>query len=135
MDILFDVLRSVLDNAKSGYHELSDAEKYASFGLKGKERIKFRIFIEEEATAHAGMKKAYAEKSEINKKLQKTYAEKSEINRKLQITYREKYERGLKIKSLEKELASVKKSRSYRLARIIGFPVRMFRKMVKKIQS
>ena len=69
------------------------------------------------------------------RKLQNTYAEKSEINRKLQITYKEKYDRGLEIKYLNKELASIKKSKTYRLARIIGFPVRTVRKIMKKLQE
>ena len=82
----------------------------------------------EKSVLNQKLQKTYKEKSEINRKLQITYKEKSEINRKLQITYGEKYDRGLQIKSLEKELAAVKASRTYRLARIIGFPVRLFRK-------
>ena len=81
------------------------------------------------------LSQTYKEKSEINAKLQQTYKEKSEINRKLQITYGEKYDRGLRIKSLEKELASLKSSRSYRLARLIGFPVRCFRKLIKAVKN
>ena len=81
------------------------------------------------------LSKAGEEKAEINRKLQQTYKEKSEINRKLQITYGEKYDRGLQIKSLEKELAAVKRSRTYRLARIIGFPVRMLRKLRKRMKE
>lgn len=80
------------------------------------------------------IRKVNDQKREINEKLQKTYAEKSEINRKLQITYGEKYDRGLEIKRLKKELESIKKSRSYKLARMIGFPVRLFRIIVKKIK-
>lgn len=80
------------------------------------------------------VKKAYEQKREINEKLQRTYAEKSEINRKLQITYGEKYERGLEIKRLKKELDSIKKSRSYKLARIIGLPVRLLRNLIKKFR-
>ncbi|MCI9489190.1 MAG: glycosyltransferase [Dorea sp.] len=88
----------------------------------------------EKAELHGKLHRTYREKSEINRKLQITYGEKSEINRKLQVTYGEKYDRGLRIKSLEKELASIKGSRSYRLARVMGFPVRFFRRMMKRIK-
>lgn len=81
------------------------------------------------------LQRTYEEKSEINRKLQQTYKEKSEINRKLQVTYGEKYDRGLQIKSLEKELAAVRNSRSYRLARLIGSPVRFLRKIMKKMKE
>ena len=117
-DLLYDVVYSVLNCAKKGYSELSDAEKYAAMGLKGSERIQFRLYVEQGAETVA--------------KLHRTYAEKSEINRKLQITYDEKFERGLEIKRLKKEISTIKKSRSYRIARIIGFPIRFFKKIVKK---
>lgn len=119
--LLYDTVYSVLNCAKKGYGELSGAEKYAAMGLRGSERIQFRLFVEQGAETVA--------------KLHRTYAEKSEINRKLQITYDEKFERGLEIKRLKKEIASIKKSRSYRLARMIGFPVRCFRKILNKIQK
>lgn len=89
----------------------------------------------EKAELHGKLHRTYREKSEINRKLQITYGEKSKINRKLQVTYGEKYDRGLRIKSLEKELASIKGSRSYRLARVMGFPVRFFRRMMKRIKE
>ncbi len=133
--VLYDTLRGVLDNAKSRYNELPEEEKYAYLGLEGMEQTLFRLFVEEEAIAHAGMKRAYREKSEINRILQKTYAEKSEINRKLQITYKEKYDRGVKIKQLERELEAIKESETYRLARMIGFPVRVIRKFIKKVKK
>lgn len=133
--VLYDTLRGVLDNAKSRYNELPEEERYAYLGLEGMEQTLFRLFVEEEAIAHAGMKRAYREKSEINRILQKTYAEKSEINRKLQITYKEKYDRGVKIKQLERELEAIKESETYRLARMIGFPVRVIRKFIKKVKK
>ncbi|MGN1166530.1 MAG: glycosyltransferase family 2 protein [Lachnospiraceae bacterium] len=120
-ELLYDTVYSVLSCAKKGYSELSDAEKYAAMGLKGSERIQFRLFIEQGAETVA--------------KLHRTYAEKSEINRKLQITYGEKYDRGLEIKRLKKEIASIKKSRSYKLARIIGFPVRLVKRILNKGQK
>ena len=95
----------------------------------------FRLFVEKESAAHASMKRAYREKSEINQILQRTYAEKSEINRKLQITYKEKYDRGLKIKCLEQELEAIRGSETYRLARVIGFPVSVFRKIIRKVRK
>ncbi len=88
----------------------------------------------EKAELHGKLHRTYREKSEINRKLQITYGEKSEINRKLQVTYGEKFDRGLRIKSLEKELACIKGSRSYRLARVIGFPVRFFRRVIQRIK-
>ena len=75
---------------------------------------------------------AYQKNRETNEKLQKTYAEKSEINRKLQITYDEKYNRGLEIKQLKKELESIKNSKCYKLSRIIGLPIRWFRKIISR---
>lgn len=118
-ELLYDALSGVLNNAKKGYCKLSDAEKFAFMGLRGNERIQFRLFIEQDVQTYA--------------KLHQTYAEKSEINRKLQITYGEKYDRGLEIKRLKKELDSIKKSRSYKLARFIGFPVRLLRRGIKRI--
>jgi hypothetical protein len=132
-DALYEVLRGVSDNAKSCYAKLPAEEKYAARGLCKRERICFKLYVESETEGYGKLKKAYAEKSEINRKLQKTYAEKSEINKKLQLTYREKYERGLEIKRLKKELASIRESRTYRLARAIGFPLRILRKIKKKI--
>ena len=80
------------------------------------------------------LQRTYDEKSEINRKLQQTYKEKSEINRKLQITYGEKYDRGLEIKRLNKKIEGNQNSKTYRLARWIGTPVRLFRKIIKKEQ-
>ncbi len=134
-DVLYDSLRGVLDNAKSRYNELPEEERYAYLGLEGTEQTLFRLFVEKESAAHASMKRAYREKSEINQILQRTYAEKSEINRKLQITYKEKYDRGLKIKCLERELEAIRGSETYRLARVIGFPVSVFRKIIRKVRK
>lgn len=80
------------------------------------------------------LEKIREEKSIINSKLQKTYKEKSEINRKLQITYGEKYDRGQQIKRLEKELRDIKASETYRLARMLGAPVRCLRKILQKLR-
>jgi hypothetical protein len=135
MQQAYAVLRGVLDNAKNRFHELSDAEKYAAEGLRGGEKILFRLYVQSEERTFAAMKKAYGEKSELHAKLQRTYAEKSEINRKLQITYGEKFERGLEIKRLKQENARIRQSESYRLARIIGYPVRVLRRILKKIRN
>ena len=75
------------------------------------------------------------EQKEVKEKLQRAYDEKSEINRKLQQTYKEKSERGLEIKNLNKIIEDIKKTRTYRLARILGAPVRLFRKIAKKIKE
>lgn len=73
---------------------------------------------------------------ELERRLQRTREHREEINNKLQITYDEKFERGLKIneqkqeiKNLKKELGKIKKSRSYKLARVIAIPIRVLRKI------
>ncbi|MCD7754497.1 MAG: glycosyltransferase [Clostridiales bacterium] len=108
------------------------------------------------------LQQAWAEKSELNRKLQKTYAEKSEINRKLQITYGEKFDRGVQIRELKAQLkaakkaqadlkkqlnqtkkqlkaskkqnASIKRSTSYRLGRILTWPVRRLKRLWKRLK-
>lgn len=134
-ELLYGTLYAVLDIAKVKYSALSDTEKWASMGLPGTEQIAYRMFVEGEALAHERMKRAFQEKSEINKTLQRTYQEKSEINRKLQITYREKADRGIEIKRLTRELEGIKRSKTYRLARVIGFPVRTLRKTFRKLRG
>ena len=78
------------------------------------------------------------ERTELQEKLQRTYDEKSEINRKLQQTYSEKFDRGVEIKELKqinrelkKKIDGIKGCKTYRLARCIGFPVRMWRKLIR----
>lgn len=127
---VYEELEKVKNNLEGAKEEL---EKLKS--EKDELYHKLRVTAGEKSALNQKLKRAYQEKSEINQKLQLTYQEKSEINRKLQITYKEKYDRGLKIKSLEKELASVKASRTYRLARIIGFPVRFLRKIMKRAKE
>lgn len=120
-EMLYSVIENVLNCAKKGYNELTDNEKYTFVGLEGTERMLFRLFVEKDAETFA--------------KLHRTYAEKSEINRKLQITYDEKYERGLEIKRLKKQVEDIKKSETYRLARIIGSPIRIARRFLKKVRE
>ena len=117
--IVYDEIDRMLIAAKNGYNKLSDLEKCGAMGLDGIDRYFFHILIENDAEQYA--------------KLHRTYAEKSEINRKLQITYGEKFDRGVEIKRLKKEISSIKKSKAYRLARIIGAPIRMLRKIKRKI--
>ena len=57
----------------------------------------------------------------------------------LQRTYDEKFDRGVEIKRLKKELENSKKelsgvrnSKTYRIARAIGFPIRVARKLFRK---
>lgn len=134
-DAVSDILQGVLYNIKKHFGNLTWQEQLAFDALDRKEKMFFDLYVQPELDGLLALGKAQREKSELNRKLQKTYAEKSEINRKLQITYGEKYERGLEIKRLKKELESVRASRSYRLARLIGFPVRMFRRALKKIRK
>lgn len=119
-ELLYGTIYSVLSHAKVRYAALSGTEKCAAIGLGGTEWIAYRIFVEGEASAHARMMRAYQEKSEIN--------------RKLQITYDEKFERGLEIKRLKKELEAIKRSETYRAARVIGFPVRALRRVLKRLR-
>ena len=74
------------------------------------------------------LRKAWQEKTELNKKLQKTYQEKSEINKKLKITYDEKAERGLEIKRLKQELEKERNSCS-----IIRPIKNIIKRLIKKI--
>lgn len=134
-ELLYGTLETTLNSAKKQYNELSDTERCSSEGLKGAEKIYYRFFVEREAAVYEKLRKAWRAKSDINLTLQRTYAEKSEINRKLQITYGEKFDRGVEIKRLKRELEAVKSSETWRLARLIGFPVRVFRKAVRKIQG
>ena len=67
--------------------------------------------------------------------MKRAFQEKSEINSKLQITYQEKYDRGLEIKRLKKELEAIKSSETYRLARVIGFPVRALRRALRRLKG
>lgn len=159
---IYDTLQEVSYNLKKKFNELTWQEQSAFDNLDGGKRLTFKLFVQadmdvsdefqklcrekevinsvfqkmkkENEKIGAKLQKTYAEKSEINAKLQKTYAEKSEINRKLQITYGEKYDRGLEIKRLNRELEAIKSSETYRLARIIGFPVRCLRKIIKKMK-
>ncbi|MCD8382708.1 MAG: glycosyltransferase [Clostridiales bacterium] len=101
--------------------------------------------------------------NKLNAKLQKPYAEKSEINRKLQITYGEKFDRGVQIKELNAQLktarkartdlkkrlsqtkkelkaakkqnAAIRRSRSYRLGRALTAPVRVLRRLWRRIRK
>lgn len=130
-----DILQGMLYNIKKYFRNLTWQEQHAFDGLGGRERMLFKLYVQPDLGGFSALGKAQREKSELNLKLRKTYAEKSEINRKLQVTYGEKYDRGLEIQRLKKELESIKKSRSYRLAHLIGFPIRMFRKAIKKIQQ
>ena len=133
---------------QDAFHELNDVEKmlfevwvknevdhHRLLIEKQKIEEENHIFKEKNAELIIKLQKAYEQKNEINEKLQRTYAEKSEINRKLQITYGEKYDRGIEIKRLKKEIESIKKSRTYKLARWMGAPVRIFRKLVKRFRN
>ena len=100
------------------WQKVSDyfAEKYGrdiiSEKLSGSEigerLIGVRVLSEFVTLDHKIMKR---EINEVSRRLKKAYADKSEINRKLQITYKEKFDRGVKIKELEKELKMLKAAR------------------------
>lgn len=160
-EMIYDILKGMRCSLKKEFQKLTWQERKAFDKLLGAESFLFWMYVEREETAlyttpekedidvkqriqklsqektklNDKLQQTYKEKSEINAKLQRTYKEKSEINRKLQVTYGEKYDRGVRIKSLEKELASIKRSRSYKLARLIGFPVRCFRKILKAVKN
>lgn len=134
-DVLYDTMHTVLWRAAKQYSEMPEAQKYAYEGLWGLDKIQFQTLVREH--------------TRITEKLFRTYKEKSEINRKLQITYGEKFDRGVEIKKLKKELAETRKeltktqkklsgiqySATYRVARVIGFPIRMIRKLFKKAKE
>lgn len=130
-----DILEGTLYNVRKYFSNLTWQEQCAFDMLDQRDALDFRLYVQPGFNSFFALGKAQREKSELNRKLQNTYAEKSEINRKLQITYKEKYDRGLEIKHLNKELSAIKKSRTYRLARIIGFPVRTIRKIMKQMQK
>ena len=160
---VYSMLSRIICLARKCYAELTWQEQRAFDELSGVDKIKFEMYIQPESYGLGEKHREYREniekersvqksikelqeikqrlqkereqKKEINEKLQKTYAEKSEINRKLQITYGEKYDRGLEIKRLKKELEAVKRSRSYKLARWIGLPVRALRKVIRYLKS
>ncbi len=134
-EAVMDILEGTLYNVRKYFSNLTWQEQCAFDMLDKSDALDFRFYVQPGFNSFSALGKAQKEKSELNRKLQNTYAEKSEINRKLQITYKEKYDRGLEIKYLNKELASIKKSKTYRLARIIGFPVRTVRKIMKKLQE
>lgn len=108
---------------------LAEADKKEKENHKLKER---KQFLEE------WKDRLVRERTELQEKLQRTYDEKSEINRKLQLTYQEKFDRGVEIKELKqinselkKKINGIKGCKTYRLARCIGFPVRMWRKLIR----
>lgn len=134
-EAVMDIFKGMLYNVRKYFDELTWQEQRAFELLDKRELLDFRLYVQPDFNGFSALSQAQREKSQLNRKLQKTYDEKSEINRKLQVTYKEKYDRGLEIKRLNKELDSVKKSRSYRLARIIAFPVRTVRKIVKRVRK
>lgn len=115
----FDIVGRVLMNARDNFLKLDDAEKYTVYGLPVGQRSLFKFYISD----YANMKNSW---NISQSKLRKTYAEKSEINRKLQITYKEKAERGIKIKALEQRVNYLEHSTTYKIGRIITWiPLRI----------
>ena len=115
----FDIVGRVLMNARDNFLKLDDAEKYTVYGLPVGQRSLFKFYISD----YANMKNSW---NISQSKLRKTYAEKSEINRKLQITYKEKAERGIKIKTLEQRVNYLEHSTTYKIGRIITWiPLRI----------
>lgn len=134
-EYIYEEMHKVLWRADKQYSEMPEAQKYAYEGLWGLDKIQFQMLVREH--------------TRITEKLFRTYEEKSEINRKLQITYGEKFDRGVEIKELKKELAETRKeltktqkkltgithSITYRTARIIGSPIRMIRKLLRRTKE
>lgn len=116
-ETLYSILNGVFRNIQDRYHALSEAEKHAFDGLKGTDRIEFRLYIEANAQMYGKMVRAVEQRQEKQRILQRTYDE--------------KFDRGVEIKRLKKQIASIKKSRTYRLARLLGAPVRFVRKIKK----
>lgn len=134
-EAVIDIFKGILYNIRKHFSELTWQEQCAFEALGKRDALDFRLYVQPDFNSFSALGRAQREKSELNRKLQKTYDEKSEINRKLQITYGEKYDRGLEIKHLKKELDSIKKSKSYRFARMISRPVRSIRNIIRNIQK
>lgn len=134
-EAVIDIFKGMLYNIRKYFGELTWQEQCAFDKLDKREWLDFKLYVQPDVNGFFALGKAQREKSVLNCKLQKTYAEKSELNRKLQITYGEKYDRGLEIKRLKKEVDAIKNSRTYRFARLIGFPVRTARKIIKRAQK
>lgn len=161
VNVAEDVFNRVYAHLMREYRALNDIQKSAFGCLNIGERYEFDAFVfsleerarekseerndqeitklrnlvkdlqEEKKKKTEELRSVYAKKREVYAKLHQAYAEKSEINRKLQVTYGEKYERGIKIKKLKKQIESIKRSKTYRLARIIGYPLRALRKLFR----
>lgn len=69
---------------------------------------------------------------ELRDKLRKAWDEKSEINRKLQITYGEKAERGIEIKKLKEQIA---KSNSELNSQTIAVNIKISSRFLKKVKG
>ena len=121
-----DLLYRVLHNSRNCFSQLSSDEKYAVMGLEPYERTIFKLYVSDLDTLRN-------QHMEIKNKLFLTYDQKSEINRKLQLTYKENTKRGKEIKKLKKEKEKIKKSKDYRLGRMILRLPRKMKKILKKI--
>ncbi|MCD8381699.1 MAG: glycosyltransferase [Clostridiales bacterium] len=149
-------MMAVLHNAQNDYAMLPLEYEGSEFGLR-ENLFVFQTLICDGGKRQ--IKKLNAQLGETKKKLQQTYDEKSEINRKLQITYGEKFDRGVQIRELNAQLkaakkaqsdlkkqlnqtkkqlkaskkqnVAIKRSTSYRLGRILTWPVRRLKRLWK----
>ncbi|MCD8382707.1 MAG: glycosyltransferase [Clostridiales bacterium] len=150
-------LGRILSNARQSYQQIQDkTQRLYYLALPDTISMLFYQTIVESVEKQESLKK-------VSAKLQQTYAEKSEINRKLQITYGEKFDRGVQIKELNAQLktarkartdlkkrlsqtkkelkaakkqnAAIQRSRSYRLGRALTAPVRVLRRLWRRVRK
>ncbi|MCD7801515.1 MAG: glycosyltransferase [Clostridiales bacterium] len=148
-------LCTILRNAQDCYRKMPVEQWDSELGLG----TDYRLFYDL-VRRPAELQLNDAQFREIKERLQR---EKSELNRKLQITYDEKFDRGVQIKELKAQLkaskkaqadlkrqlgqtkkqlkaakkqnTAIKRSASYRLGRILTWPVRKLKGLLKGLRK
>ena len=125
--------RQIVHNGMASYMKIENAyQKYFYLALPTKEMVIFYALFIENQRQLTDVKETMKETKRI-----------------LQRTYDEKFDRGVEIKQLKKELAETRKeltktqkkltgithSITYRAARIIGSPIRMIRKLLRRTKE
>lgn len=118
-DVVWLKLRQIMHNGLTSYRRIEDPyQKLYYLALPTKEMTMFyELFVESERQL-ADVKETLIETKRI-----------------LQRTYDEKFDRGVEIKRLNKQIQGIKKSRTYRLARFFGFPIRVLKRIKKKMKK
>lgn len=116
-------LRQIAHNGMASYTKIEDvSQQYYYLALPTREMIMFQSLFVDNRLQLLDVKETLKETKVI-----------------LQRTYDEKFDRGVEIKRLkkelensQKELSGVRNSKTYRIARAIGFPIRVARKLFRK---